>query len=76
MFLLIGGVVKEEKLEETKKVIYYRHALMERSETLIFLFLMIVLIPFRSIILWIFSLLVLITALLRLKDAYRILEVK
>jgi CDP-diacylglycerol--glycerol-3-phosphate 3-phosphatidyltransferase len=76
MFLLVGSAVEVQNLEETKKVIYYRYGLMERSETLIFLLLMIVLIPLRSILLWIFSFLVLITALLRLKDAYRILEVK
>lgn len=75
LFLLVGSAIEVEKLKETKKVIYYRHGLMERSETLIFLFLMIVIIPLRSILLWIFSILVVITALLRLKDAYRILEV-
>ncbi|MCK4285664.1 MAG: CDP-alcohol phosphatidyltransferase, partial [Candidatus Lokiarchaeota archaeon] len=74
LFLLVGSAVEVEGLKETKKVIYYRHGLMERSETLIFLFLMIVIIPLRSILLWIFSILVVITALLRLKDAYRILE--
>ena len=73
LFLLVGSAVEVEGLKETKKVIYYRHGLMERSETLIFLFLMIVIIPLRSILLWIFSILVVITALLRLKDAYRIL---
>ncbi|MHA1985385.1 MAG: CDP-alcohol phosphatidyltransferase family protein [Promethearchaeota archaeon] len=74
MFLLVGSVVTVEILEESKKVIYYRHGLMERSETLIFLFLMIILIPLRSILLWIFFILVLITALLRLRDAYLILK--
>ena len=72
MFLLVGGAVEGENLEGKKKVLYYRHSLMERSETLIFLFLMIVLIPWRYIILWIFFSLVLITALIRLKDAYSI----
>jgi len=76
MFLLVGSVVPVETLEETKKVIYYRHGLMERSETLIFLFLMIILIPLRSILLWIFSILVLMTALLRLRDAYLLLKEK
>jgi len=74
MFLLVGSAVPVDALEETKKVIYYRHGLMERSETLIFLFLMIILIPLRGILLWIFSILVLITALLRLRDAYLILK--
>ena len=74
MFLLVGSTVIVDTLEENKKVIYYRHGLIERSETLIYLFLMTILIPLRSILLWIFSLLVLITALLRLRDAYLILK--
>ncbi len=74
MFLLVGSTVIVDTLEENKKVIYYRHGLIERSETLIFLFLMIILIPLRGIVLWIFSILVLITALLRLRDAYLILK--
>ncbi len=76
MFLLVGGAVKVEELEETKKVIYYRPGLMERSETLIFLFLIIILIPWRSIIFWIFFVLVIVTALLRLRDAYNIFKAK
>ena len=76
MFLLVGGVVKTEDLEESKKVIYYRHGIMERSETLIFLFLITILIQWRIIILWIFSFLVLITAILRLRDAYIIFKSK
>jgi CDP-diacylglycerol--glycerol-3-phosphate 3-phosphatidyltransferase len=76
MFLLVGGAVKTEELDETKKVIYYRHGLMERSETFIFLLLITIMIPWRVIILWIFSFLVLITALLRLRDAYIIFKIK
>jgi phosphatidylglycerophosphate synthase len=76
MFLLVGGAIKPEDLEDNKKVVYYRHGLIERSETLILLFLMIILVPIRLIILWIFFGLVLITALIRLKDAYRILKGK
>jgi phosphatidylglycerophosphate synthase len=70
MFLLVGGTVNVEKLEETKKVIYYRYGLMERSETLIFLFMITILIPLRMILLSTFSALVFFTALLRLRDAY------
>jgi phosphatidylglycerophosphate synthase len=70
IFLLVGGNVKAENLDKTKKVIYYQTGIMERSETLIFLLLVIIFIPLRSILLWIFTLLVLITALLRLRDAY------
>ncbi|GAG86269.1 unnamed protein product, partial [marine sediment metagenome] len=39
MFLLMGNTVVVNKLAENQKVIYYRHGLIERSETLIFLFL-------------------------------------
>lgn len=74
MFLLVGSTVIVDTLEENKKVIYYSHGLIERSETLIFLLLMAILIPLRCILLWIFSILVLITALLRLRDAYLILK--
>lgn len=74
MFLLVGGTAKVEELEEKEKVIYYRHSLMERSETLIFLLVMLLIIPLRSIVLLIFSILVLITALLRLRDAYFIFK--
>ena len=70
MFLLVGGAVKGKDLEETKKVIYYRAGLMERSETFLFLIIITILIPWRVIILWIFALLILLTALLRLRDAY------
>jgi phosphatidylglycerophosphate synthase len=75
MFLLVGGAVQIGSLEEKKKIIYYRHSLMERSETLIFLFLILLIIPLRSILLFFFSILVLITALLRLKDACNIFKV-
>ncbi|MFX1532301.1 MAG: CDP-alcohol phosphatidyltransferase family protein [Promethearchaeota archaeon] len=74
IFLLVGGSVKAENLDETNKVIYYQSGIMERSETFILLFLTTVLISWRNIILWIFALLVLITALLRLRDAYCIFK--
>ena len=76
IFLLIGGIVKKENLGTKEKVIYYNHSLMERSETLIFLFLTTILIPWRGIILWIFASLVLLTAFLRFRDAYRLFKVK
>lgn len=74
MFLLIGGVVKEDELDEYKKAIYYRHGLMERSETFLFLFCITILIPVRFLLLWIFAGLVLFTAILRLRDAYILLK--
>jgi len=74
MFLVVGGSIKEIDLEESKKVIYYRHGLMERSETLLFLLLITILIPWRFILFMIFAILVLLTALLRLKDAFIIFK--
>ncbi|MHA2008713.1 MAG: CDP-alcohol phosphatidyltransferase family protein [Promethearchaeota archaeon] len=75
MFLLVGRAVDIGELKEKEKIIYYRHSLMERSETLVFLFLTLLIIPLRSILLFIFSILVVITALLRLKDANKIFKV-
>ena len=74
MFLITGGVIRGENLEGKQKVIYYRKGLMERSETLIFLFIMTILYfgAWRFILLWIFAVLVFITAILRLRDSYLI----
>jgi len=76
MFLITGGVIKGENLGGKQKVIYYRNGLMERSETFIFLFLMTILFfgVWRLILLWIFTVLVFITAILRLRDSYFIFK--
>ncbi len=74
MFLLIGGAFNPEILEDQKKVIYYRRGIMERSETLIFLLAITVILFLRFILLWTFAILVFITALLRLKDAYNLFK--
>lgn len=74
MFLLIGGIVREDELDESKKVIYYRHGLMERSETFLFLLCITILISLRFLLLWIFAGLVFFTAILRLRDAYILLK--
>ena len=76
MFLIVGGSIKETNLEESKKVIYYRHGLMERSETLLFLLLITILVLWRFILLMIFAILVFITALLRLRDAYILFKIE
>ena len=76
MFLLVGGAVKAKDLEEMKKVIYYRAGLMERSETLLFLIVITILIPWRVILLWVFAFMILLTALLRLRDAYLLFKNK
>ena len=74
MFLITGGAIGGENLEGKQKVIYYRKGLMERSETFIFLVLMTILLfgAWVFILLWIFAVLVFITAILRLRDAYLI----
>jgi len=78
MFLVVGGSIKVEDLEETEKVIYYRKGLMERSETFIFLLLINILFfwYWRFILLWLFASLIFLTAFLRLRDAYIIFKVK
>ena len=76
MFLAVGGAIKLERINETKKVIYYRKGLMERSETFLFLLLITLIFfgPWRCILLWIFTILVFLTGVLRLRDAYLILR--
>lgn len=72
MFLVVGGTVKVEELEKPQKIIYYRKGLMERSETFLFLLVIILIIALRWLLLWIFSGLIFLTAFLRLYDAYKI----
>lgn len=74
MFLLIGGAFNPEKVDDQKKVIYYRGGVMERSETFIILAAITIIYVWRFILLWTFAILVFITALLRLKDAYNIFK--
>lgn len=72
MFLIVGGIINRDDLDKKSKVIVYQSGLMERSETFFFLLVIILLVPYRFIILWIFALLVFLTALLRLRDAFKI----
>lgn len=74
MFLLVGGTIKAEDLEETKKVIYYSYGLMERSETFLFLLIITIFYPLRFVLLWLLAILVYLTAILRLRDAYVLLK--
>ncbi len=75
MFLIISTLAEEiDQTNDTKKVIRYRKGFMERSETLIFLFIIVLLFPWRVFLLWIFTALVFLTALLRLKDGYIIFK--
>ena len=76
MFLIVGGITKRDELDKNSKVIIYQGGLMERSETFFFLLAIILLIPWRFVILWIFAILVFVTALLRLRDAYKIFKLK
>jgi len=74
MFLIVGGITKKSSVESTSKVITYQTGLMERSETFLFFLAMIILIPWRLMLLWIFSALVFLTAILRLIEAYKIFK--
>jgi len=74
MFLIVGGIVKRNSVENTSKVITYQTGLMERSETFLFFLAMIILIPWRLILLWIFSGLVFTTAILRLIKAHKLFK--
>ena len=74
MFLIVGGIIKKNSVENKSKVIVYQTGLMERSETFLFFLAMIILIPWRSILLWIFSALVFMTAILRLINAHKLFQ--
>ena len=74
MFLIVGGITKRSSVENASKVITYQNGLMERSETFIFFLAMIILIPWRLILLWIFSGLVFTTAILRLIKARKLFQ--
>ena len=74
MFLIVGGITKRSNVESTSKVITYQSGLMERSETFLFFIAMIILIPWRLILLWIFSGLVFTTAILRLIKARKLFK--
>ncbi len=74
MFLIVGGITKRNSVENKSKVITYQTGLMERSETFLFFLAMIILIPWRLILLWIFSSLVFTTAILRLIKARKLFK--
>lgn len=74
MFLIVGSITKRSSVESTSKVITYQSGLMERSETFLFFLAMIILIPWRLILLWIFSVLIFTTAILRLIKARKLFQ--
>ncbi|MHA1149050.1 MAG: hypothetical protein ACTSR8_12500 [Promethearchaeota archaeon] len=71
MFLIIG-TLNSEAFEDSEKLIYFRVGLMERSETFLFFIFIVAFFFLRLALLWIFAILVFITAILRLKDAYNL----
>ncbi|MFW9937833.1 MAG: CDP-alcohol phosphatidyltransferase family protein [Candidatus Thorarchaeota archaeon] len=70
MFLLVGSLSERHNDANKSKVIKYRKGLIERSETYLFLLAITILFFWRVLLLWIFTILIFITALLRLRDAY------
>ena len=76
IFLIVGCVEEVEKLKEHQKIIYYSHGIMERTETFIFLILLTLLVSWRIILLWIFAILIFITAFQRLIHAYKMFYLK
>ena len=78
IFLLIGGAISEneiEQMEGPKKLIYYSTGLMERTETFIFLMVMIILTSLRVILMWTFTGLIFFTAFQRFHQAYQIFSI-
>lgn len=76
IFLLVGGAIKEEDLNENQKVINYSRGIMERTEIFIFLIAITIFILWRLILLWIFACLIFLTTLQRLRHAYIIFYLK
>lgn len=70
VFLSVGHAIKREENEENQKFIFYSGGLMERSETFLMLLIILILIYFRYLLLWIFTILICFTTLQRLKFAY------
>jgi phosphatidylglycerophosphate synthase len=76
MFLIVSTLSEEtEEINEIKKLIRYRKGFMERAETLLCFFFIVLLFPWRFILLWLFAALVFLTAVLRLKDGYKLFNI-
>jgi archaetidylinositol phosphate synthase len=71
VFLSVGHAIKTDEYKENQKFIFYSSGLMERSETFLMLLIILILISFRYLLLWIFTILICFTALQRLKFAYQ-----
>jgi len=74
VFLAIGSAVNEKNLRENEKLIYYAEGIMERGETFLFLTIIILFISLRYLFLWIFSVLIFLTALQRLIYAHKLFK--
>ncbi len=66
IFLLSGSAIKNQGERETKKVIFYTKGIMERGETFLFLFVMTIVPVIRIFLMWIFAILIYVTAFQRL----------
>ena len=74
LFLAIGSAVNEKNLRENEKLIYYARGIMERGETFLFLTILILFISLRYLFLWIFAILIFLTALQRLIYAHKLFK--
>lgn len=70
IFLTIGSAAMSINLNHNQKLLFYSRGLMERAETLIFLVVITIFFMWRIVFLWIFAILVFITAFQRLRIAY------
>ncbi|TFG20803.1 MAG: CDP-alcohol phosphatidyltransferase family protein [Promethearchaeota archaeon] len=71
MFLLSSIELNKSPEEEKAKIISYRKGFMERSETLIFFLLTNIIYICRSLLLWVFAILVLLTAFIHLIQTFK-----
>lgn len=75
IFLLVGSAtnrLQKGQLSSKEKIIIYTGGLMERTETILFLEVMILIPPIQVIVMWIFAGLVFFTAIQRVLLAYRV----
>jgi phosphatidylglycerophosphate synthase len=70
IFLASGSAIRLKTSQNSQKVIYYARGVMERGETYLFLFLITILVVFRAILFYVFAILIVITTLQRLTEAY------
>jgi phosphatidylglycerophosphate synthase len=76
IFLAIGSAAMRVNLDTNQKLLYYARGIMERAETFIFLLVITIFFEWRIIFLWIFAVLVFLTAFQRLRTAYLMFQGK